>query len=175
MSRRKAAGKHRLVRPKKEVRSRCGDCTKRGLVGALVVPLAILAGASFDSFTKAPDAVANVMQSVGADEPQTVSVTTTVAIPVRPERAVPEPAAAAVPDAVVTASSVEQPAIAVPQETVSEALDAKPCVTARGPEQQEAPKEPPAASMSVDVRPGRSGSNREGHEEFRPGPPVRCG
>lgn len=174
MSRRKAAGKHRLVRPKKEVRSRCGDCTKRGLVGALVVPLAILAGASFDSFTKAPDAVANVIQSVGADEPHTVSVTTTVAIPVRPEQAAPEPAAAAVPDAVVTASPTEQPAIAVPQETISEAMDAKPCVTARGPEQQ-APKEPPAASMSVDVLPGRSGSDREGHEELRPGPPVRCG
>lgn len=173
MSRRKAAGKHRLVQPKKEVRSRCGDCTKRGLVGALVVPLAILAGASFDSFTKAPDAVANVIQSVDPDEPHTVSVTTTVAIPVRPEQAAPEPAAAAVPDAVVTASPTEQPAIAGPQETISEALDAKPCVTARGPEQQ-APKEPPAASMSVDVQSGRSGSDREGHEKFRPGPPVRC-
>lgn len=174
MSRRKAAGKHRLVRPKKEVRSRCGDCTKRSLVGALLVPLAILAGASFDSVTKTPDAVANVIGSVGADEPHTVSVTTTVAIPVRPEQAVPEPAAVAGPEAVVTVSSAEQPAIAVPQGTTSEDVEAKPCVAARGKESQ-APEEPPAAGMSVDVRSGRSGSNREGHEEFRPGPPVRCG
>lgn len=174
MSRRKAAGKHRLVRPKKEVSSRCGDCTKRGLVGALLVPLAILAGASFDSVTKAPDAVANVIESVGADEPHAVSVTTTVAIPVRPEQAAPEPAAAAGPEAVVTVSSAEQPAIAVPQGTTGEDVAAKPCVAARGTESR-APAEPPAASMSVDVLPGRSGSKREGHQELRPGPPVRCG
>lgn len=174
MSRRKAAGKHRLVRQKKEVRSRCHDCTKRGLVGALLVPLAILAGASFDSVTKAPDAVANVIESVGAGEPHTVYVTTTVAPTVRPERAAPEPVAAAVPDAVATASSVEQPVIDVPQGATSEVLDAKPCATARGKEPQ-ASKESPAASMSVDVLPGRSGANRDGRKELRPDPPVRCG
>lgn len=174
MSRRKAAGKHRLVRPKKEVRSRCGDCTKRGLVGALLVPLAILAGALFDSVTQAPDAVAKVIESVGTDESHTVIVTTTVAIPTRPEWSSSAPAAAAAPDPAVTASSTEQTAVAAPQRTISEALPAEPCVAARDTGSH-ASKEPPAASMSVNVLPGRSGENRDGDEESRPGRSMRCG
>ena len=174
MSRRKAAGKHRLVRTKKEASSRCGDCTKRALVGALLVPLAILAGASFDSVTKAPDAVANVIEGVSAGEPHTVMVTTTVAIAPREEGPVPEPAAQAAPDAVVRSSPAEQPAAAEPQRTINEALDGQPCVTAHDGTPR-ASKEPPAASMSVGVLPGRSGANRDGHEESRHGRPVRCG
>lgn len=174
MSRRKAAGKHRLVRPAKEVRSRCGDCTKRGLVGALLVPLAILAGASFDSVTKAPDAVAKVIESVGAGEPDTVIVTTTVAVPARQDGSSSASDAVAAPDAVATASSAEPRAVAAPPQTASEALTAEPCVTARdtGPH---ASKEPPVASMSVTVLPGRSGENRDANKESWPGRPVRCG
>jgi hypothetical protein len=174
MSRRKAAGKHRLVRPKKEERPRCGDCTKRGLVGALLVPLAILAGAAFDSVTKAPDAVANVIESVGAGEPHTVIVTTTVEIPTRPELPSSAPDAVAAPDAAVTASSAGQAAVAAPQRTISDTSAAEPCLTARGSGAHPT-KEPPAASMSVNVLPGRSGENRDGKEESRPGRPVRCG
>lgn len=174
MSRRKAAGKHRLVQPRKEARTRCGDCTKRGLVGALVVPLAILAGASLDSVTKAPDAVAKVIESVGAGEPHAVIVTTTVAIPARPELTPSEPDAAAAPGAVVTASPTEQPAVAAPQRTISQALDAEPCVTARDTGSH-ASNEPPAASMSVAVLPGRSAANRDGKKESPPDRPVRCG
>lgn len=174
MSRRKAAGKHRLVRTRKEVRSGCGDCRKRGLVGALLVPLAILAGASFDSVTKTPDAVAKVIESVGDGAPPAVIVTTTVAVPTRPEWSRSEPDAVTEPDAVATASPAEQPVAAAPQRTISPALVAEPCVTARdtGPH---ASKEPPAASMSVNVLPGRSAANRDGKKEALPDRPVQCG
>ncbi|NKE61955.1 hypothetical protein FXN61_36430 [Lentzea sp. PSKA42] len=142
-------------------------------MGALLVPLAILAGALFDSVTKAPGAVANVIENAGGDEPHTV-VVTTVAIPPRPEGFEPETAAAAASDAVVTASPAEQPAVAAPQRTVSESLDVQSCDTVRDTVPR-ASKEPPAASMSVGVLPGRSAANRDGREESRPGRPVRCG
>jgi hypothetical protein len=143
-------------------------------VGALLVPLAILAGASFDSMTKAPGAVANVIESVGIDEPRTVVVTTTVAIPVRPERSASEADVAAAPEVVVTASPAEPPAVAAPHVKINEPLGARPCVTGRDTVPQ-ASKEAPAASMSVDVLSGRSEPNRDGHRESKPDRPVRCG
>ncbi|MCP2243599.1 hypothetical protein LX86_002329 [Lentzea aerocolonigenes] len=174
MSRRKAAGKHRLARPKKEVRSRCGACTRRGLAGALLVPLAVLAGAAFDSVTKAPDAVAKVIESVGAGEPDIVIVTTTVGIPSRQEEYSSAPEAAASPEAVATASSAEPQAVAAPQRTMSDASAVQPCATARGTGSH-ASKEPPVASMSVSVLPGHSREGRDGNEESRRGRPARCG
>ncbi|MEU0885618.1 hypothetical protein ABZ345_44145 [Lentzea sp. NPDC005914] len=143
-------------------------------MGALLVPLAILAGAAFDSVTKAPDAVAKVIESVGAGEPDTVIVTTTVAIPARQEGSSSASDAVAAPDAVATASAAEPQAVAAPPRTMSEALAAEPCVTARGTGSH-ASKEPPVAGMSVTVLPGRSGENRDGDEKSRPGRPARCG
>lgn len=174
MLRRRAAGKHRLVRPKKAARPRCGDCTRRGLIGALVVPLAILAGALFDSVTKTPDAVANVIDSVSAGDLHTVTVTTTVTVPAGPEWTAPQLPAPAPRDAVTTPLPAPQPTVAAAQHPIGEAPDLQSCVKGHDTRPR-TPKETPTAGMSVEVLPGRSGPNRGEHKESRAGQPVRCG
>lgn len=167
MWRRRAAGRHRLVSPK-ENQSKCDDCAKRSLVAALLVPLAVLVGASFDSVYRTPGAGATVAGNASADVPERV-VTVTV-VNDGPTAEPPAPGAATPPPGPVGPVKSTGPVI---PPVARDADPVAPPMSCAGQPQTKPPRTtPPAASMSVgvlpDKHPGGSGHRRSDR-------PMTCG